>query len=361
MKRLFTFSSNAVRLFWKEWIILIVILVGIIYFLPKIWTKIEKINICQDYRLPYELSSDYWIFEQWCENASLKYPVFIIGDSVIWGQYVKRENTLSHYLNELAKEDIFANMGVDGLHPVAMFGLTKYYGKSISGKKVILQLNPLWMQSIESDLRGKEEFRFHHPRLVPQVFPYLLCYHPSLNERIGTVAERSIPFFSLINHIRITYFDNMNIQNWTMANPYKNPLKAITLKIPIPENKPMSEPINWIERGITKQNFPWVEVEDSFQWSYFKKTIKILKSRNNEVFVILGPFNTSMLTDESKNRYNVLKNKIERWFEENRIDYFIVSDLPSQLYADASHPLAQGYKKISLDLFKNEDFKKWLK
>jgi hypothetical protein len=55
----------------------------------------------------------------------------IIGDSFVWGQYVSTDKTLSHNLNELEGDNLFANMGLDGLHPAAMDGLLKYYGKDI--------------------------------------------------------------------------------------------------------------------------------------------------------------------------------------------------------------------------------------
>ena len=104
MKHLFTFSSNSERLSRRDWIITGIIIVGVFCFIPILWQKIEKFNLTTDYRLPYNLSNDYWMFDQWCKRASLKYQVFIIGDSVIWGQYVKREGTLSHYLNKLTQD-----------------------------------------------------------------------------------------------------------------------------------------------------------------------------------------------------------------------------------------------------------------
>ena len=99
MMRSFIFSSNSIRLFLKDWIAVIVILAGIIWFAPRFWIALEEFNPPPDYRMPYELSNDYWMFTRWSKRASSKYPVLIIGDSVIWGQYVKREDTLSQCLN----------------------------------------------------------------------------------------------------------------------------------------------------------------------------------------------------------------------------------------------------------------------
>ena len=56
-----------------------------------------------------------------------------------------------------------------------------------------------------------------------------------------------------------------------------------------------------------------------------------------------------------------MKNNMEKWFKENNVSYYSVPDLPSDYYADSSHPLKEGYEKIAVDLFKIESFKEWLK
>jgi hypothetical protein len=40
--------------------------------------------------------------------------------------------------------------------------------------------------------------------------------------------------------------------------------------------------------------------------------------------------------------------------------YTALSDLPSEYYADASHPLKEGYTKIAKELVKSELFGKWV-
>jgi hypothetical protein len=163
MSNSFIFSSNSIRLSWKNWVIVLVILVLILYLLPKIWQGLEKFEPSTDYRLPYILSDDYWMFTRWSKYACSEYPFVVVGDSVVWGQYVPMDGTLSHYLNERAGEDVFANLGVDGTHPAAIMGLLKHYGGAISDRGVILHLNPLWMSSERHDLSGDKEFRLNHP------------------------------------------------------------------------------------------------------------------------------------------------------------------------------------------------------
>ena len=113
--------------------------------------------------------------------------------------------------------------------------------------------------------------------------------------------------------------------------------------------------------GMGRQDFPWVEVEESFQWSSFKKVIEILNSRNNEVFVLLGPFNPYILTETSLMRYAVMKDEVRKWLKENKMSYYSVPNLPGEYYADASHPLEEGYIIIAKGLLKNKSFQAWMK
>ena len=358
--RSFIFSSNTIRLSWKDWIAVICIVMLLFFIFPRCWSAVEKFYPSSSYRLPYNLSSDYWMFRQWCKSACSQYPALIIGDSVVWGQYVRKDRTLSYFLNEMAGKDIFANIGVDGIHPAAMVGLIKYFGKDIVKKNVIIHLNPLWMSSKKHDLQGEEEFRFNHPGLVPQMIPDIACYSPSFNEIMGVVLERHIPFFSWMNHIRLNNFENLNIQNWNIQNPYTNPLSVINLEISAPVNRPKSKPVTWRERGIKTQDFHWISPDESFQWSSFKRVINILFERDNEVYILLGPFNPYILTEDSSRRFQSMKSTMEKWFQENSVNYYSVPDLPSDYYADGSHPLQEGYKKIAIDLYKTESFRKWM-
>ena len=75
--------------------------------------------------------------------------ILIIGDSFIWGEYVESNDTLSAHLNRLTGKDRFANLGVNGLHPMAAYGLLKDYGSDIQNKGIILYFNPLWIQSLK--------------------------------------------------------------------------------------------------------------------------------------------------------------------------------------------------------------------
>jgi hypothetical protein len=45
------------------------------------------------------------------------------------------------------------------------------------------------------------------------------------------------------------------------------------------------------------------------------------------------------------------------WLQSNGISYLIPHVLPSDMYADASHPLGTGYALLAEQLFEDEDFR----
>jgi hypothetical protein len=347
------FSSNNIRLNIKQWIIAAIACIAVIIFLPGLWEKVEKSEPETDYRLPYQLSNDYWQYERYAGLACSKYKTLILGDSVIWGHYVKKNQTLSHYLNELTNSNDFANLGVDGMHPAALEGLLRYYGKDIVNKNVILHLNLLWMSSPVSDLQSDKELHFNHPKLVRQFSPKIPCYKASFSARLGIVLERPIAFTNLISHINITYFHNMNIPAWSMDNPYKNPISNIDFKLP-DSDPPDSNSVSRTENSVAE--FQWVQAQTSLQWKFFKNSVRLLQNRGNKILVIIGPFNENMLSGENLDNYLELKKETEQWFEKNNITYCAPAALSAGLYNDASHPTGEGYRILAEELLKDGKF-----
>jgi len=283
----------------------------------------------------------------------------VLGDSVIWGQYVSSEHTLSHYLNEAANEDRFANMGVNGMRPAALAGLVEYYGRPLVSRNVLLHCNLLWMSSPRQDLQETKQFTFDHPRLVPQFYPRIPCYHENVSARIGVVVGRQVPLFGWADHLRIAYFQSKDLPHWTLVHPYADPAAAVTLQLPSPdepqENPPLA--ISWTEKPqMRPSSTKRLNLDTSFQWRSFQRTVEILRSRGNRVFVLVGPLNEHMLKGEASLTYHQQKRDVKTWLEAEGIPYYIPDALPRRLYADESHPLAEGYQVLAEQLFRHGSF-----
>jgi hypothetical protein len=349
------FASHEIRLSGSQCLIALLLVMLMAWALPRVWTRVERFAPDADYRLPYQLSHDYWLFARYSQRAAQQHEVLILGDSVVWGHYVSPAGSLSHHLNLLTGTQRFANMGIDGIHPVALAGLVKYYGRAISNKKVILCFNPLWMTSKKHDLQTEKEFSFNHPHLVPQFAPKIACYANSFSNRVGIALERESQFLSWVTHLKTAYFENSDLLSWTLEHPYTSPVCVLKQDLARPQTQDQSVP-PWSSRGVRKQAFPWVDIESSLQWRFFRQTVEILQERGNQVFVLFGPFNEHMMQDQSLATYQKLQEAAKTWLRSNDVAYYVPAALPSEYYADASHPLSAGYRLLASDLLENESF-----
>ncbi|HEY3324489.1 MAG TPA: hypothetical protein VGP72_28820 [Planctomycetota bacterium] len=344
------FSSNGVRLTRNEWLLVMAFTLALYVLTPAIWKRADEFAPGADYRMPFSLSQDYWFFQRYAERAVTQYDTVVVGDSVIWGQYVTREQTLTHYLNEQCGAQRFANLGLNGSHPMALAGLLEHYGQSISGKNVVLHFNLLWLSSPKHDLSIEDEFRFNHPQLVPQFSPWIACYKEQISTRLGITAQRNSPFSGWTNHLQAAYFNESDIPAWTLAHPYECPLGKIDMKLPTAGDPPQQPPVPWTTRTQGNQDLAWVQPQQSLQWQAFQRALKILQQRNNDVLVLVTPFNEHMLSSESHRVYQGVHAEVTQWLSDNKVRYVAPSVLPSELYGDGSHPLAEGYRVLAREM-----------
>ena len=283
---------------------------------------------------------------------------------------------MSHFLNVEAKQpEEFANAGVNGLFPLALDGLVEHYGRAIRNRKVVLHCNLLWLSSPKADLQTKKEERFNHARLVPQFSPRIPCYLADANERLGIVVERTVPVVAWVNHIQSAFFNQKSMPDWTLEagegeppsrpNSYRNPLGQIRFEVPAapgidPERGPSSSRHKaWSSTGEGSIRFDWVTLESSLQWAAFQRLTKLLRARGNDVLVVVGPFNEHMMAEENRTSYRQLREGVAGWLREQRVAAVVPEALPSSLYADASHPLTEGYRVLAERLYRDPVFQEW--
>jgi hypothetical protein len=352
--------SHVVRLSGRQWLFVAVVLLTVVGLGPTVWDHFEGFQPGSDYRMPYELSSDYWLWRRDCRQACEQNKVLVVGDSVVWGHYVPPNETLAHYLNEFAGADRFANLGLDGTHPAALAGLLQYYGAGLSGKTVVLHFNPLWLSSPKHDLQTDKEFRFNHAELVSQFAVKIPCYKASTAQRLQIVARRELPFANWVLHLRAVYYQGKDLQTWTLERPYDCPLSQLTRGLPEPGPVPEPSGGTWVDKGAKKQSLSWVTLDSSLQWQFFRQAIERLRQRGNKVFVLVGPFNEHMLSEADAAAYNAIKTQVAAWFQGNNVPYLVPEPLPAADYVDASHPVGEGYALLAKELLKQPAFQSLL-
>ena len=348
------FSSNAVRLSNREIIAATVIVITVLFLLlPMAWRKLEPFESEKNFRIAEKYRDDYWAFKLWSDAACKKYPVVFLGDSVIWGMYSDNESSLPAKINAAAGTEMVANLAIDGLHSLALKGLLEKYATEIKNKTVILHFNPLWLNSPEYDLSGISPARPNHPRLLPQFLGKPRAYDEDFGARMDVLREQNLHFFSLLNHIRLVYFDNSDFKEWMTEHPYSNPAKELLGKVDYCEKeKNQNSTVSWERNNIPKQNWSWIPLEKSRQWNAFLEVLALLKKNDDNVMVLAGPINKHMLTDESRAKYEQLQACISVALKKQGVPCLLAPDMPSDVYADASHPLEKGYGIIAVELIK---------
>jgi len=367
---------NAMRLNARHWLSVAALVSLALLLTPWLWKKIERFDTRGDYRIPYALSSDYWLYGRRLERSAPN-NILVIGDSVVWGEYVRPDGTLTHFLNEQAGQPgRFLNAGVNGLFPLAFEGLLRDYGAALRHRKVILHCNVLWMTSPKADLHTEKEERFNHADLVPQFIPRIPCYKADLNHRLAAVVQRHFSFSQWASHLQIAYFGQKNVLTWTLEedssspprypNAYKNPLRQIVLTVPgEPDPDPDRGPASprhkpWSTTGEGSTRFEWVALPQSLQWAAFQRLVQLLQARDNDVLVVVGPFNEHLMAPENRPAFHQLRDGIVAWLTEHSIKQVVPATLPSALYADASHPLTEGYQLLAEQLRRDAIFQSWL-
>ena len=354
------FGSNEVRLTTSQWLVAIGLVLVTFAVLPHAWKQFEPFEPSPDYRIPFALSDDYWHYQRWMDQLTDEHRVPLIGDSAIWGEYVTPDETLSQFMNRQLGTEQFANAGLNGSHPLALEGLVQHYCGSIRNRQVIVHCNLLWMSSAERDLQTEKEVSFNHARLVPQLLRPIPAYRASTDDRIGNHIDHLFALRGLVHHWRIAHFDSLDLHSWSLDHPYDNPIARLGQPLAETSRIPRHEAISWTERGIEKQEMPWVEASTSLQFESFQRTIATLHARGNHAFVILGPFNEHLLETESARHYEALKEHVAEWLTNESIPHLVAELLPSEEYGDASHPLAAGYRRLAQEIIDNASFQDWL-
>lgn len=309
-----------------------------------------------DYRLPYHLGEDYFLYKKYAGSVAAYNTIPVIGDSVIWGHYTSDSDTLTAHLNREQSRMEFSNMGIDGIHPAVMYGLVENYCKSLRNKKIIVGINLLWMSSARHDLTGAKNSEINHSMLLPQFNEVIPAYSPSLEERLSSVIKRGMPVFLWGDHVRLTKFRGSSLYRWSMDNPMENPLVFLHTEKKIYELPAAMDPSKF-----PQQDAQWVTADKSLQWRYTLKTLRLLKKRGNRVLAVVTPFNRYMLTYESARQHELIVSEIRERLQRKGITVVIPETPPREEFADSSHPTGKGYGTIAKYLLQDKDFTAFIK
>jgi hypothetical protein len=86
----------------------------------------------------------------------------------------------------------------------------------------------------------------------------------------------------------------------------------------------------------------------------------MLRKKDSEVFVMVGPVNPHILTPESRILLEKLYSDTAAWLKDNDIVHFVVPEMEPGFYADATHPTAAGYELIAEQMLADENVRNWI-
>ena len=283
----------------------------------------------------------------------------LIGDSVVWGEYVTPATRRCRIISTSWR----ATSGSPISASTAPIRSRWWAGRALCGQRArtrtwLLQCNPLWMSSPEADLQDDKASEFNHPRLVPQFVAELPAYKEEISPRLGVLVEQRLPFSSWTNHLQQAYYDRTDIPGWTLEHPYDNPLAPLARGLPPVGQFPAAPAAAVVQErhhqaGLSVGRSGDVAAMAGLPAAWSRSC----RRRGNRVFVLVGPFNEHLLTPESLMRYGQVKATIAAWLIEKQVPHAIPAPLPSELYGDASHPLAAGYKMLAEQLAEEPFFR----
>lgn len=378
--RQFVYGPMPLRLSLGHWLLTVALVAGALCGLPRLATSAADSRPAVAGRIPYDFSNDYWFCARWFAAAARDGEVLLLGDSVVWGEYVTPGETLSAELNRRSGTTAYANLGVNGLHPAALYGFLRYHGTAVRNRSVILVLNTLWMSSPRHDLRyvpgpdeEPSEHPLNHPALLPQFWPRIASFGAPFETRASAVLERSLPGLAWISHLRLKgawYGTHSGMASEAMGEgaadtepridlPRPEPFTAFLLPVPVAEDAPHSPPQAWTERGIAATAIAWPSAAESVQWRFFCQAAELLRQRGNRVLVWISPFNPYLQTPDAQAAHAAMVRDMVAWLEAHGIGTICGKAPPSGEYADASHPLAPGYARLAAELYADEGFGNW--
>jgi hypothetical protein len=355
-------KSVELRLRCRDWGWVAAILLLVAWTLPRAWKWVEGFQAEGDWRVPSDLTEDYWLVNRWADEVAERSNVLVVGDSVVWGEFASPDETMSKYLTEWSPNIRFSNGGLKGLCPLAMPALLEDVISSDRQKGVVLHFNPIWMTSPQRDLREEQPTQVNHQMLLPQLWPNLPAYQPDWNTRIGNLVGRKFRLTQWSNHLRLDDFKGLDFQSWTLEHPAELPFQAIDLAPPEPRNGPASF-YRASARPPRKSTYDWVglgdEAQGSFQLAGFKRAVQSLRSQGCPVFCLIGQLNPEMQTEASLEEEREIQEGLAEWLDQQQV-LFARLPVQAEWMADSSHPLPEGYRAQAESLWRASEFQTWL-
>ena len=95
------------------------------------------------------------------------------------------------------------------------------------------------------------------------------------------------------------------------------------------------------------------DYDEQMRHSFLTDELRKAQQRVTERFpegkltVLVGPFNAHLMTPTSRQEWSLLRAQVVKTLGEKNVPHLVPDVLPSDQFADASHPLAIGYQSLA--------------
>lgn len=341
----------AIDLSLREWLVVALLVTLLLAIAPSIPFRPKSPVVERDYRIPYALSRRYDLYRRYTTLAANQFEILLVGDSVVWGQCCRRSQTLAHHLNELTKQPRFANLGLDGMHPLALGELLEYHAPALTRKNIVVQFDPLWMIVENPDSSTRNPSLFNRPNLTPRLAAH---FKAPVKQAVGASWSRLVAASPLDAWGERLADTRVDFLAWSLNHPYESPLQAISATLPPSEDSRHLRLVPWSGKASERIDELWGDPDSHGEWAAFEQLVGRLQDRGNRVLVLLGPMNEHIMSEGMRERYQGLKDVMARKLREKGVRVFVASLLSSDHYADICHPLGEGYEALARELLQKE-------
>lgn len=350
-------SSIAIPISPRGWIGVIVVTVVFLSCLPRFIRRYEQFEPTPHWRMPTRYAEDLDLTARRLAIARNRGEVIWLGDSVIWGEYARPSETLPASMEKHFPSIRFANLGLEGLHPLALHGLVELF-PPWHDRAVIVHFNPIWMTSPRRDLRVSDVGTINHVALLPQFRRTIPADARSWEERMATWLGREMSLWRWTSHMRMAYFEGRDPVRWMTEHPTQWPAFAEGSASLIPDDVPSSR----LRRRVVSANaltYEWVAPGESLQFAAFVELLESLARHQVRCYCVVGRLDPARRTSDCLAREAELRDRLREVLERLRIPFHVVSNTAVEM-ADASHPTPAGYQAIAEELAHDPTLIEWV-
>jgi hypothetical protein len=306
-----------------------------------------------DFRLPNRTTMGY--DQLVAKMRRDPYPrVAILGDSIIWGGFAERSETLSAHLqksyrSEDRKVDVY-NLGMNGAHANDMLPVIADLVEGQAADAIVVNFD-MRFYTEPTIVRRYPELYDKAPSTLSSVAPDLLeqgaqpASTVPLEKKLGEGAGRVWRLYALRDYLAAALFGDNPA---SALNHRMNRLRADLFGPPLYGKKsPSGLPLGEIKKAFDAPPM----TADNVNIRYLTAALDIARRQGVPVVVFAGPVDSELLDSQhlwDRSAYEANLERVRKIVESHGAEFYAYTDaVPREFIGDSHHPLGPGYEILA--------------